>query len=575
MPYFLSALTYTPFLPIQTEFYEKVGASNYGKNRKNILANGAFLLSYFPSATATKIVMNKNMEYFDAKNVKIGRVELYRLVSDTTPSTSREGFESGTTDSFVVNIRDTIGWEKYVTGTDKTGTRENPANADAFTKESVGDGSTFTFALNSERDPSQDGPTVTGSIFAKNPWNETDADNRNINIVNANKALKLKSVRKLILSSLDFPTYNTSNGNDPYEQVKEAVNTYTPHDFYIVQGENDKVKSPDFLSYIEGAYIDRYLGERTDENWKKAEDLLGPGSIGGVAVATKPISEQTDADKAGYTSAYQTMYSAAKADIDAYNAANPNDKINLPIVIEYTGLAYNNDSDTYDRRFVNQTNANMNGCWVGGSDPEVSEGRPTNVTVCPDSGSGYGSQELVRIVKNTRDNIPQGDDYSIVTSNGATTLFVTGWGPDYSDPLTYASTLVKDGDLCDYFGVCSNSDAAIDAQVDELIGPYTELVEKANAIIEPVKRAEAFAEAEVELLFETYLMRPLYMRSQGVNVGVSRTIPYRVTEVPYGMCQYKYKSVEKLAGTMLSNEQRKELKAEYERLKVEDLAKVA
>ena len=69
-------------------------------------------------------------------------------------------------------------------------------------------------------------------------------------------------------------------------------------------------------------------------------------------------------------------------------------------------------------------------------------------------------------------------------------------------------------------------------------------------------------------------MRPLYMRGQGLSVSVSRTVPYRVANVSYGLSPFKYKSVEKLAdGKMLSQEQRKALKAEYDRLRVEDLAK--
>ena len=43
MPYFLSALTYTPFLPLQAEFYDSVGTEMYGTSRDTFLSNGAFL----------------------------------------------------------------------------------------------------------------------------------------------------------------------------------------------------------------------------------------------------------------------------------------------------------------------------------------------------------------------------------------------------------------------------------------------------------------------------------------------------------------------------------------------------
>ena len=585
MPYFLSALTYTPFLPIQSEFYDSVGSSLFGTSKDTFLANGAFILDYYTGSTGTQLTLNKNMNYWDKANVKLGRVELYALQQDTTASTGRDGFESGTVDAFSVNTLDTTGWRKYVTGSDGTGTRENPANPDAFSSEGVGDGTTFDFALNIERDPEQAGAKVDGSIFSNYPEDKslnleaTDSDGNNIALMNTNKALKLQSVRKLVMSSLDLPTYALSYGNTVYDQTKYLVNTYTPHDFYIVSGDNDKVESGDYNSYIKGAYIDKFLGgDRTSsENWSKADEVLGSGKFGGIGVATKAVSEQTAADKAAYETEYKKLYAEATAEIEQYNAEHASSPITLPIIVEYTGLAYNAESDDFDRAFVNQTNANMNGCWVPGDNAEVSYGRESNANVCPavaNQTSGYGNKELVRLVKNTRTNIPTADEYSTLTTNGGTSLFVTGWGPDYSDPLTFSNTVTKDGDLCDYFGVCSNDDPVIDEQIDSVIGQYTELVEKAAAITNQVKRAEAFAEAEVELLFGTYIMRPVYMRGQGISVGVSRTIPYRVTQVSYGLCSYKYKSVEKLAdGKMLSQEQRTALKAEYDRLRAEDLAK--
>lgn len=585
MPYFLSALTYTPFLPLQAEFYDSVGTEMYGTSRDTFLSNGAFLLTYYTGSTGTQLVLSKNMNYWDKENVKLGRVELYALSQDTTASTGRDGFESGTVDGFTVNTLDTTGWKKYVTGSDDTGTRENPANPDAYSNEGIGDGSTFGFALNIERDPQQTSVTVDGSIFSNYPEDKslnleaTDSDGNNIALMNTNKALKLKSVRKLLMSSLDYPTYTLSYGNNVYDQTKYLVNTYTPHDFYIVSGDNDRVDSGDYNSYIKGAYIDKFLdGDRTSSaNWAAADKKLGYSHFGGIGIATKAVSEQTAADKAAYEAEYKKLYDEAAAEIAQYNSEHASSPITLPIIVEYTGLAYNSDSDDFDRAFVNQTNADMNGCWVPGDNAEVSYGRESNANVCPavaDQTSGYGNKELVRLVKNTRTNIPTSDEYAKLTQYAGTSLFVTGWGPDYSDPLTFANTVTKDGDLCDYFGVCSNSNPVINDQIDSVIGKYTKLVETASGITNQVERAEAFAEAEVELLYNTYIMRPLYMRGQGLSVSVSRTVPYRVANVSYGLSPYKYKSVEKLAdGKMLSQEQRKALKAEYDRLRVEDLAK--
>lgn len=589
MPYFLSALTYTPFLPIQTEFYNEVGASEYGTSRLKVLCNGAFTLSNFTGSTASELVLRKNPEYYNPSSVKIDTVRLLQLQQDITPSTSREGFESGTIDGFSPNFEDVSGWQKYVTGTDGSGTIYEPAHEDAYSVESVGDGSTFAYFLNAERDPSKEGIQVANSIFASTSTSYSDknyaADANNDGnvdaLVNTNKAMKIDSVRKLILASLDQPVALKGRyGDDPVQQVMESVNTYTPHDFVTIEGENDNVPTPDYNSYIKGAYIDEMLeGGRTEENWAKAEEVLGFGHIGGVGVETKPLAEQTAADQAAYTAAYEDLYEAAKADIVSYNAAHASSPISLPIVVEYTGLAYSDDSDSDDREFVNVSNSNINGCWVGGNNEEVAYGRPNDSTVCKTAAvdpasATYGDDMLVQIVKNTRTNIPNANTYSITTYYGATQLFISGWGPDYSDPLTFANTVVKDGDLSTYTGLVSYEDPTLDAEIDAIIGDYTSMVEAAAAITDPVARAEAFAKAEVELLFNAYVIRPVYMNGQGTSVSVSWTVPYRTTTAPFGLCSYKYKSVEVIDKSegMLSKEQRAALKAEFEELKIKDLA---
>lgn len=589
MPYFLSALTYTPFLPIQTEFYNSVGASEYGNGRLNILCNGAFTLSNFTGSTASELVLKKNYDYWDPNSVKVDTVRLLQLTQDITSSTSRDGFESGTIDGFTVNADDITGWQKYVTGTDGSGTIYDPAHKDAYSVESVGDGSTFAYFLNAERPADVGGIQVQNSIFAASSTSYSDrnysadanGDGKVDALVNTNKAMKIDSVRKLILASLDQPVALKGRyGDDKVQQVMEVVNTYTPHDFVTVEGENDDVPSPDFNSYIKGAYIDEMLeGGRTEANWEKAEEVLGFGHIGGVGVETKPLADQTAADQVAYAEAYEELYEAAKADIVAYNNENATSPITLPIVVEYTGLAYNNDSDEEDREFVNISNSNINGCWVGGSNEEVAFGRPDGSTICKNTSAApasasYGEDMLVQIVKNTRANIPDANTYSTTTYYGATQLFISGWGPDYSDPLTFANTVVKDGDLSTYTGLVSYEDPKLDAQIDAIIGEYTELVEVAAAETDSVKRAEAFAKAEVELLFNANIIRPVYMSGQGVSVSVSWTVPYRTTTAPFGLCSYKYKSVEVIAKSegMLTKDQRAQLKAEFDELKIKDLA---
>lgn len=595
MPYFLSALTYTPFLPVQTDFYYDVTAEEFGKSREKVLSNGPFYISNYEMGISQSLVLTKNPHYFDHENVTVGTVKCFKFPDNAGEDQARLGFESGAVDGFSVNAKDKEGWEKYVTGKDGTGTRDNPADPNAFSLESVGDGSSFVFALNTHRQTS--GSAISKTVFDKGvSWMNDSLQAKtssgdSIQIQNTNRALQIKSVRNLILSSIDYPDINRrfADDDDVYGQNRYLINTFTPHDFINVSGtrtdgSSANVKSPDYQSYIEGAYIDKYLegGRDKEENWTKAGEVLGYSKIGGLGVSTKANAEQTDADMAAYTAEYQKLYEQAAADIKSYNATAET-KITLPIYIEYVGLAYNSIEDDNDRAWVNQTNANMNGCWVGtgsvdvksGSDEEISKGRPANPTTCSAvSGTDptYGNNELVRLIKNTKTNVATREDYVSITQNMATTIFVTGWGPDYSDPLTFANTVKKNGDLCDYFGICASDDPAVDAEVDTIIGEYTRLVEEASKITNQVERAEAFAKAEIELLFNTYIMRPWYMAGQGISVSVTRTIPYRTTTVPFGTCQYRYKNIERIS-TPLSAETKAALKQEYDALKIIDLKK--
>ena len=96
------------------------------------------------------------------------------------------------------------------------------------------------------------------------------------------------------MSSLDYPTYTLSYGNNVYDQTKYLVNTYTPHDFYIVSGDNDRVDSGDYNSYIKGAYIDKFLdGDRTSSaNWAAADKKLGYSHFGGVLPQRLSVNKQ-------------------------------------------------------------------------------------------------------------------------------------------------------------------------------------------------------------------------------------------------------------------------------------------
>jgi len=125
-PYFLSSLTYSPYLPVCQAYLDEVG-TDFGKTVNDILVNGAFRITEHNPYSLMEYT--KNVSYYDAKHVYVNTI-LKRFVPGTaTIDTTRLWFEAGYIDSFTVQADDTVGYANYVLGTDSTGTIANPANS--------------------------------------------------------------------------------------------------------------------------------------------------------------------------------------------------------------------------------------------------------------------------------------------------------------------------------------------------------------------------------------------------------------------------------------------------------------
>lgn len=75
-PYFQNLLTLPPYYPVKKDFVESKGES-FGKNKDSLLFNGPFKVTkWLPDQ---KIVLEKNPNYWDAKNVKLEKVTLHTI----------------------------------------------------------------------------------------------------------------------------------------------------------------------------------------------------------------------------------------------------------------------------------------------------------------------------------------------------------------------------------------------------------------------------------------------------------------------------------------------------------------
>ena len=125
-PYFLSALTYSPFLPVNSDYLAEVGTS-FGGTEDFLLVNGAFRITNHIYENTFE--MTKNGYYYDFDHVYVNKVNLRYVPNAATPSTLREWYEADLIDNFTVSSDDETGWGTYVTGgASGTGTVNNPAN---------------------------------------------------------------------------------------------------------------------------------------------------------------------------------------------------------------------------------------------------------------------------------------------------------------------------------------------------------------------------------------------------------------------------------------------------------------
>ena len=126
-PYFITALTYSPYLPVNRAFLLAEG-SNFGKSEDHLLVNGAFRITQH--VNESKMVYTKNTAYYDAAHVYLDTVTRQFIAGTKTSADVRQMYENGEIDAFTVNAKDTEGWNRYVVGEDaeNPGTQKNPAD---------------------------------------------------------------------------------------------------------------------------------------------------------------------------------------------------------------------------------------------------------------------------------------------------------------------------------------------------------------------------------------------------------------------------------------------------------------
>lgn len=514
-PFFPTMLTYSPFLPTNADFLAQ-HPTDFGSSKDTILYDGPFRLT---TASSSQVVYSKNVDYWDAGNVHVDTVNYKVLSGDIANNTTRLEYENGVIDGFTLNSKDTDGWKKYVTGTDGKGTIENPSDPYVNSRYYDNVDSTWHMTLNVNRSNSIDG----GTSASGQKSNLSDVE-----IHNANIALKIKNFREALLESLDFSVFNEQFGDLEIEQEQYQLNTFIPKGFVFDDTNKD--------------YVEYYYAQYAEEKGitvEQAKAILAPGQYQGV---NKTVSEMA---------ALRTKMVAA---IELYNAESSAD-ISLPIKIENMSLGgISDDNYIYDENYVNSMNARLNGCTLKSS--LVTEDYP----LC--SGGSYPYVEVSNNI-----NYKAQDAWSAAVQSGYDNLCIWGWGADYGDPLSYLNCYTTDGDMAFCTGTTKpsinyylNEAGTALVKEDEMLAKYDTLVEAASAQTQSFSiRYETFAQAEYELLNNTYIIRPLYNQGQGWRASVSKALGYDTPQSGYGLASYRLTGLWVLYESPVTKEQRSEM----------------
>ena len=291
MPYFLSCLTYSPYLPVNGEFLDDMG-SEFGNSQDDLLVNGAYRMTTHVRNNA--IVFTRNANYWDIDHVYAKQVKLkYYNAAISTKATLRQWFEAGDIDSFSVQNADTEGWNKYVKGGENgTGTVNNPASPICNGVASWGD-RTFCGYFNFNR-----------TSFESNP-NKTEAQK-----TAASKAVKNASFRLGFLYGFNALEYLKQwNADEPFQRLNRA---WTNYDLCSAGGK-------DYCDYVSDVYNEK-------------NNLTGDNAVNlaGVLQGNDPVYS---AEKA------REKFAAAKTELIAAGLSESD----FPIVIDAIGSSQPDD----------------------------------------------------------------------------------------------------------------------------------------------------------------------------------------------------------------------------------------
>lgn len=500
--YFPTLLTYSCYLPVNQYFLDEIKAPNLGASNDNLLYCGPFLLD---QSTDVSVVYKKNPYYWNADEVFVDTINYSIFPLDGDYSTARIRYEQGLIDGFSLTSQDAEGWQKYITGEDGSGDIYNPVSPYVNSRDYDIIDYVYGYHINVNRASNQTNGSSARKSYATNAPTENTKGSLE-QILNAEKALKLREVRQLVLSSIELGVYSERYTLDESTLGQYMINTYVPTGFVQDNDGNDYTKTHYYKAYQE--YMASQGVEMTLE---EVDKKIGQGQYEGV---NKTLDELTPLREKALEAI--NIFNAAQTEEDA--------KIKLPVQLEYFTYWGDEQTKAFDSKLILAMNQRINGL-------------PTVTDFTRDTkGVNFLIIPTYDVNASNTESVSNGGNFDLSTQ--------WGWGPDYGDPMSYLNTFTIHGDWNSIFGYVGDEETITyyikdgKLQSENLLADYTALVDAADDEYENINdRYELFAQAECKLLNEMAIFQPLTMQGQGRGVSVSKAAGYYSPSGSYGLAK--------------------------------------
>ena len=550
--YFPTLLTYSCYLPVNSYFLEEKGSSFGISSNDSILYCGPYRLDFMDE---TSIIYKKNETYAQRKDIKgymQARAETikYNIIkSEIGADYTRNQYEAGNIDGFGLSMSDTVGWEKYVTGKDNSGSLEDPVNPNVNARLLDSIGSMYGSNIVLERSKNNGLKS-----YVEGATEET--------VRNTERALRLSDVRAAIMAAMDYPTYYKRHADGDAESVlakQYLVHTYVPRNFVYDDNGNE---------YVDKYYVEEYAAKQGyDKIGNEASQQNGSYDANGTwqpdeGTAAYQLKTGQFATRQKSKEEVAALVDKALKAIELYNAssyASSLGEITLPINVEYYSTwDGDQESKPYDVQECNSMNIRLNKLDTVPAD---------DLSNCP-----YFHVLPTNLVDSSNYNACSGSSDNAANYDFSPVLW--GWGADYGDPLTFLATYKKNGDWKSIFPYIDDTEvknftvsgegasATLNEPVD-LLAEYSALVDAGAGETENLtERYTNFAKAEYKLINELHIYQPQVNYGQGWSLSVSKAAGYEVPTSNYGL------SNERLTGMWvlmepLTRKERNEIREAY------------